>query len=209
MRKSVVIMSLVALVVLALVWLVLRDKASEPYSVQTAMLSGWKVVLGTGEDPWVVALEPPAALTASLFQQVSQKVGQPLVAPPHSALPLVLTQEHADALQGVYGSVDIRRMASGEIDGATTFEPVCIGHRIDSSTSPPGELFFLAFNSAAFDQLRFELQPDFPEHAGTAVYNPAALTPVLPIATRDKNFERWWPIHLEHATDCQAQVVVK
>jgi hypothetical protein len=208
-RKSVAIISLVTLVVLALVWFVRRDTGSEPYTVQTAMLSGWKVVFGAPEDPWVVALEPPAAFTTNLLQQVSQKAGQPVMAPPHSALPLVMRQEHADALQGVYGAVDIRRMATEEILETTRFEPVCIGHRIDSRSAPSREIFFLAFNSSEFNQLRIELTPDFPEHAGTGVYDPGALTPVLPIATTGQNFEQWWPIRVDRATDCQAQVVVK
>jgi hypothetical protein len=207
--KSLVIACVVAVVVLALVWSIVRDKGSEPYTVDAATLKGWKIVLGQPADPWVVAVEPPAALTASLFKQVSQKIGQPLVAPPHSALPLVMRKEHDEALQGVYGSVDIRRMADGEIDGTTTFQPVCIGHRVASSSSSPGELFFLAFNSPEFNHLRLELQPDFPEHAGTGVYDPGALTPILPIAMTTTEFERWWPIVLDPNIDCQAQVLAK
>lgn len=206
--KSLLILTAAAAVVLALVWSILRDTGSEPYSVADVTLRGWKVVLGEPEDPWVVAIEPPAALTASLFQQVSRKIGRRLIAPPHSALPLVMRTEHDDALQGVYGVVDIRRMATGEFDQSTRFEPVCIGHRVDAS-SRSGELFFLAFNSSAFSALRVELQPDFPEHAGTGVYDPGALTPILPIATTDTEFDRWWPIRLDQATDCQAQVTVK
>ena len=54
-----------------------------------------------------------------------------------------------------------------------------------------------------------ELQPDFPEHAGIGVYDPGALTPVLPIATTDTEFSRWWPIRLDRVSDCEAQVTVE
>ena len=208
-RKCLVVLTLATVLVAALVWSVLRDGRSRPYHVDRAALSGWKVVLGEAEDPWVVALEPPASLTTSLFEQVSAKVDRPLVAPPHAALPLVMRPEHADALQGVYGAVDIQRVARQTIDGASRFEAVCIGRRVDPQGAGSGELYFLAVDSPAFNALRLELRPDFPEHAGIGVYDPGALTPVLPIATTDTNFDRWWPIRLERVTDCQGEVTVE
>ena len=185
------------------------DPRWRPYHVDRAALSGWRVVLGAPEDPWIVALEPPASLTASLFQQVSTKAGRPLIAPPHTALPLVLRPEHDDALQGVYGAMDIQRMATQEIVVEPAFEPVCIGHRVDPQGGVPGELYFLAVNSPAFNALRLAIRPDFPEHAGIGVYDPGALTAVLPIATTGADFGRWWPIQFERITDCEAQVTVQ
>ena len=208
-RKFLVVLTLAAGVVLALLWGLLRDQRSRPYRVDRSALSGWKVVLGAPEDPWVVALEPPASLTTSLFQQVSTKVGRTLVAPRHAALPLVLRPEHDDALQGVYGAMDIERIARQEIAGEATFEPVCIGRRVGPQGGDPGVLYFLAVTSPAFDAVRLELRPDFPEHAGIGVYDPGALSPVLPIATTDTDFARWWPIRLERITDCEAQVTVE
>lgn len=218
-RKFAVVLALAAGVELALLWGLVRDRRSRPYHVDRAALSGWTVVLGAPEDPWVVALQPPASLTESLFQQVSAKSERPLVPPRHAALPLVVRPEHTDALQGVYGAMDIERIAKQAIAGESTFEPVCIGHRVlpagasakagDSQGSGSGELFFLAVSSPAFDALRMELQPDFPEHAGIGVYDPGALTPVLPIATTDTDFSRWWPIRLDRVSDCEAQVTVE
>jgi hypothetical protein len=196
-------------VVAALVWMVVLDQRSEPYSVDGAMLSGWKVAAGSVGDPWVIAVQPPAGLTATLFQQVSKKVGRRLVAPPHSAMPLVMRKEHDDALQGVFGVTDIARMARGTFSDASRFEPVCIGHLVDARNGSSGELFFLAVNSREFNDLRIEIQPDFPEHAGIGIYDAGSLTPILPIATTDNDFERWWPIRLDETVDCQAQVLVR
>jgi hypothetical protein len=207
--KSLLILTAATVVVAALVWLVLLDQRSEPYSIESRMLTGWQIVHGTSEDPWVMAMQPPAALVSSLFQQVEKKVGRSLVAPPHSALPLVMRKEHEDALQGVFGVTDIDRMARGTFGDTSRFEPVCIGHLVDRRDGSSGELFFLAVNSREFNDLRIEIQPDFPEHAGIGIYDASALTPILPIATTDKNFERWWPIKLDQAVDCQAQVLVK
>ena len=185
------------------------DQRSQPYTIDSTLLTGWKLVLGTAEDPWVIAVQPPAALTSSLFQQISRKVGRSLVAPPHSALPLVMRKEHDDALQGVFGVTDIDRMAHGTFTDSSRFEPVCVGHLVDDRNGSRGELFFLAVNSREFNDLRIEIQPDFPEHAGIGIYDAGALTPILPIATTDKDFERWWPIRLDEAVNCQAQVLVK
>ena len=207
--KSVLITVAVSAVVATLVWMVVLDQRSEPYSLDASMLTGWKLVLGTAEDPWVIAVQPPTSLTSSLFQQVSKKIGRSLVAPPHSALPLVMRKEHDDALQGVFGVTDIERMARGTFSDTSRFEPVCIGHLVDTRSGSSGELFFLAVNSREFNDLRIEIQPDFPEHAGIGIYDAGSLTPVLPIATTDKNFERWWPIRLDQTVDCQAQVLVK
>jgi hypothetical protein len=208
-RKFLLVVTLATAGVAALVWSVLRDRPSRPYHVDRAALSGWKVVLGAAEDPWVVALEPPASLAASLFQQVATKVDRPLLAPRHAALPLVMRPEHDTALQGVYGAADIQRVARQIIGSDARFDPVCIGHRVDPRGAASGELYFLAVASAAFNAVRLELQPDFPEHAGIGVYDPGALTPVLPIATTDTNFDRWWPIRLERLSDCQAEVTVE
>jgi hypothetical protein len=208
-RKFLLILTLAAGIVLGLLWGLRRDMRSRQYHVDRAALSGWTVVLGAPEDPWVVALEPPASLTTSLLQQVKTNVDRRVVAPRHAALPLVMRREHDEALQGVYGPADIQRMARQAIDGESTFEPVCIGRRIDPHGAASGELYFLAVTSPAFNALRLELQPDFPEHAGIGVYDAGALTPALPIATTGADFGRWWPIRLERITDCQAQVTVE
>ena len=106
-RNSLLIIFAAAVVVVALVLIVRLDKRSEPYSVDAAMLAGWKIVAGAPDDPWVVAVEPPTGLTASLFQQVSKKVGQGVIAPPHSALPLVMRKEHEDALRERCGQLQL------------------------------------------------------------------------------------------------------
>lgn len=206
--KVLLILVVPTLVIAALVSLIVIDRRSEPYSIDAAMLTGWKLMLGTAEDPWVIAAQPPDALRSSLFQQVSRKVGRVLTPPPHAALPLVMRKEHDDALQGVFGVTDIERMANGTFSSASRFDPVCIGHLVDRN-SGSGELFFLAVNSKEFNELRIEIQPDFPEHAGIGIYDAGSLTPILPIAMTETDFDRWWPIRLDEAVDCQAQVIVK
>lgn len=207
--KSLGIVLVLAVVVSALVWVILRNKASVPYEAAGGALSGWTIVVGAAGDPWVVALEPPRPLTMSLFEQLSRKVDVALVAPERPALPLVLQSEYNDALQGVYGIDSIVRIARDAGIESAQFEPVCVAHRLDRRGSPARELFFVLFDSPAFRQLRQDLAPNHPEHAGIGVYDPSTLTPVLAIAGTDLDFASWWPLIPDPPTDCQAPLFVK
>jgi hypothetical protein len=63
---------------------------------------------------------------------------------------------------------------------------------------------FVIFTSPEFQQMRLDLLPDFPEHAGTGIYEPGTVTPILPFAQRGGDFSRWWPLAVDPRTDCQA-----
>ena len=206
-RKVVLVLTLVG-VELGLLWGPLMDPRWLPYHIDRAALSGWRVVLGAPEDPWIVALEPPAALTTSLFQQVSTKAGRPLIAPPHTALPLVLRPEHDDALQGCTARWTSSGWRHRKSSSNRRSSPSASDTRRSARRRVRG-VCFLAVNSPAFNALRLAIRPDFPEHAGIGVYDPGALTAVLPIAATGTDFGRWWPIRLERITDCEAQVTVQ
>ena len=196
----------------ALSWLFLktiRDTISEPYSVNATALSGWEVVAGEPGDPALVALQPPALLSADLFQQVFQRTMQSLSAPARPSLPLVLQSEYADSLQGVLGVDRIMRLAHDSGLASARLEPVCIGRRRESAPGRAAELFFAVFNAPEFDEFRQALMPAQPEHGGTGVYDPAALRPILTIAATDRNFVRWWPITVDEKTDCEAPLLAR
>jgi len=206
--KGAVLLIVTAALVGGLVLMVVRDRASEPYVVSRSWLTGWNVVEGEPEDPWIVAARPPAALSDSLFRQLTNKTGRSLIAPPHADLPLVLRAEYADALQGVWATDEVMRAAQNAEIETTNFEPVCMGHKSRTDDRGTSEFFFVVVASAAFERLRDDLQPDFPEHAGIALYNPQALPAVIPIAATDRAFDRWWPLTFDPLTDCQAKITV-
>jgi hypothetical protein len=190
-------------------WRILRDSNTEPYRIDSAGLSGWTVVAAGPRDPALVALQPPPTLAADLFNQVSERTRQPLVAPAPALLPVVLKGEYADSLQGAIGIDHIMRLAQESDLQTVRFEPVCMGHRRDTAPGRSAELFFVLFHAPAFDGLRQELLPPQPEHGGVGVYDPAALRPILPIASTDGDFARWWPMSLAQNTDCKADLLVK
>jgi hypothetical protein len=206
--KSVIVLAASTLVVAVLVWTITRDRTSAPYTVARDGLSGWSIVQSSADEPWVVALQPPATVSSGLFRQLTSKLGRSLVALPRPSLPLVLRSEYDDALQGVYGIDFIVRTARDAGMESASFQPVCVGHHIEAGGAERREIFFVAFESPQFRELRDELVPPQPEHGGVGVYDPAALTPVLPVAASVSEFARFWPIAFDPPTDCQAQVFV-
>jgi hypothetical protein len=189
----------------AALWYALRRDTS-PYTVSAAALSDWTVVTSDGTDPWVVALQPPSTLTSALFADVSRRTRTTLIAPRHPALPLVLQTEFEEALQGVYGSDSVMRMAHDAGVDTTAFAPVCLAHRSASGPSGRAELYFVPFEAAAFNQFRVDLTPTEPEHAGIGIYAPGTLSPILIIGATDAHFERWWPLAFDRARDCVAEL---
>lgn len=207
--KSLLVLALAALVVGLLVWTIAGDRTTQPYTVQRSALSGWTVVTSRGDEPWLLGLQPPAALSASLFEQLSAKAGVALVAPAQTVLPLVLRAEYDDSLQGVYGMDSLVRIARDVGIENAVFEPICVAHRIEAGSQGPRQLFYIAFNSNGFRELRNGMMPAQPEHGGTGVYDPMALLPLLPVAASDGEFARWWPLAFDRRTDCQAPLFVQ
>ena len=207
-RLFVFIALAVVAVAAALTWFVSRERTRKPYLVPQAALSGWTLVTSDGTDPWVVGAQPPDALTRSLFEEVSRRAGRTLVAPPHPALALVLRSEFDDGLQGVYGTDSVLRIASDAGIESVRFQPVCLGHRTSTGQGGRADLYFVAFDSPAFNQMRVDLLPAQPEHAGVGVYEPATLTPILIVGATDNAFDRWWPLTFDPARDCEADLAL-
>lgn len=195
-----------ALAVVALVWTLGRGFGAHPLTIPSASLSNWTLVTSDGTDPWVAAAQPPAALTAELLRQVGQQAGQPLVTPRHPGVPLVLRSEFDDALQGVYGVDEVLRIARDSGVDTATFQPVCIARKVSGTGEARSELYFLILDAPAFNQMRIDLSPTQPEHAGIGTYDPGTVTPVLVIGATGGNIDQWWPLTVDRATDCQAAI---
>jgi hypothetical protein len=176
-------------------------RSSGPSAIDAAELSGWTIVTGRDGEPGVVALQPPVHLTGNLFQDLLVRVGQPLMAPSRTVMPLVLQTEYEDSLQGVLSVDDVVRLARESGVDTARFEPICVGHRHRASERASGRLFFVVFDSPAFADFRQRLLPLHTEHGGVSVYDPGALRPILAVAATDRAFDRWWPITVERS-DC-------
>jgi hypothetical protein len=188
----------------ALGWYLTHRIDSTPVSIASHTLERWRLVTSDGTDPWIVGMQPPEALTSALYKEASRRAGRPLVTPPHPAIPLVLRSEFDDGLQGVYGTDSVLRIARDAGIEDSTFTPVCLAHRMTAGPSGRADVYFVPFASAAFNQMRVDLVPAQPEHAGIGVYEPSTLTPVLIVGASDGTFDRWWPLHFDQPSDCEA-----
>jgi hypothetical protein len=190
----------------ALVWTLGQGFGGQPLSVPPSSLSNWTLVVSDGTDPWIVAAQPPASLSSELLRQVTARAGRPLATPRHPGLPLVLRSEFDDALQGVYGVDEVIRIARDTGVDSATFQPVCIARKVSGSGSAQSELYFLVLDAPAFNQMRIDLTPTQPEHAGIGMYDPATVTPVLIIGSTSSTLDQWWPLTVNRAADCQAML---
>lgn len=177
-------------------------------TLSASAFANWPIIVSDGTDPWIVALAPPAGIMATLSAEVTRRAGRPLFAPPHPGVPLVLRTEFDEALQGVYGTDSVLRMAHDVSVDATRLQPVCLAHRVSNGPSGRAEIFFVPFESPEFWQLRADLTPIEPEHAGVGVYDPSTLSPILIVGATDANFDRWWPLPFDAATDCVGVVAM-
>lgn len=192
----------------AAAWWFRTRRDTPPASIPAAVLSSWTLVVGNGGEPWIVGLKPSDSLGGLLFEQAARHEGRPLVRPPYQAVPLVLQSEFADSLQGVYGSDSIVRMArEGGIETAT-FHPVCLAHQSVDTRSGHVDLYFVPFDAPAFAQLRADITPLEPEHAGIGIYEPGLLTPILIVGATTNAFDELWPIRFDSERDCEEPIQI-
>lgn len=201
---------LALLVVLAggLAWVWLRSRTEMSVTFAPGDFSSWPIIVSNGTDPWIAALAPPTDLLAKLSGEVTRRAGRALVAPPHPGLPFVLRTEFDEGLQGVYGTDSVVRMARDAGLDVAHLQPVCLAHRRSEGPAGRAEMYFVPFESAEFSQLRVDLTPSEPEHAGVGIYDPSTLTPILIVGATDANFERWWPLRFDAAADCVGTVTM-
>ena len=169
------------------------------------MLANWPIVVSDGSDPWLVAARPPQAFVDLLVQDVRRRATRPVVAIPAPALPLVLRAEFEEGLQGVYGTDSVLRIAREAGVDRAPCAAACLAHRSVNGD----DLYYVPFTSAAFNQMRVDLVPPQPEHAGIGVYEPSTLSPILHLATTSGSLDRWASVPLDPSSDCEEDLVIE
>lgn len=190
----------------AAVWIGTR-RDTTPYTLPPQAEPRWALVTSDGTDPWIVGVAPPESLLTALVSQVKSRTDRTLVSPAHMAIPLVLRSEFDESLQGAFGIDSVNRMAADlGLDASRAFEPVCLARRTVQGADGDADLYFVPFTSSAFDELRVALMPEHPEQAGIGMYDPGLLTPVLVIGATENGFDTWWPLRVDPARDCEAEI---
>ena len=179
--------------------------ARAPYKIDPALLSGWTLAAAPPGDPAVVEAKPPSKLLDELFRQVSRRTSHHLVPAARAAVPLVLSDEYADSLQGALSVQDIISVGEGVGLDTARFEPVCIAERHRENGD---ELYYAVFDAPLFDQFRYELTPLFPEQAGAGIYYPPAVRLMMAVAATSTAVDGWWPIGVNPQDDCSVSLQV-
>ncbi len=202
----VLVYTLTAGIIGALLWALAGDDQSRPLTIERLTLSGWRIVAGAPADPWVVAAQPPDALIDRLRERIARTTARPLVPLARVVLPLILRQEFEDSLQGIYGIDRLMRLAEDAGIQTARFDPVCVAQRIDAGR---GALVFVALDAPEYWRYRADVEPFQPEQGGSGLFDPGALTPVLPVAATAADTAAWWPLKTDPLTDCLAPLLVE
>src|SRR4051812_48429174 len=215
MAKRVLTRTAIVLVALAaLSWLFLktvRDTNAEPYLIDRAGLSGWTLALEdpAAGGPALLVLRPPVSLAGDVFQQIFHRTGVSLAGPTRAGMPIVLASEYAAGLQTVVTPDELLEMARAAGLEKEAVVPVCMGVTQDPLSGRPSQRFFLVFESHAFSQLRDDLARLRETRAASGSFDPAALRPIVPVASFEPDFHRWWPFQVDPARDCQTGLAVR
>ena len=213
--RSVLVRTLVGLVALSvLAVLFLRSAQSSreaPYAVEEESLSPWILVLEPEGDmlgSWL-ALSPPAQL-AGIGREVFARGGETVHYPNPTSLPLILRSEFDRALAGTLTAEDVMDIARTTGIESAMFEPQCMALRRISGPGPPRGVYFIVFDTAAFDQFRQQVSEALGRAGPNAsLFDPAALSPVLLVAGLDGNFSGWLPLRANPDVDCLAPIEVQ
>jgi hypothetical protein len=215
MARRILKRAAIAVVALAAVsWLFLktaRETNAEPYQVDRAALSGWTLAL---EDPdaggaALLVLRPPVQLTGDVFQQIFHRSGVSLARPARAAMPIVLAGEYAEALKAVVTPDELMNLARAAGLEKEAAVPVCMGVTKDPRSGRLSQRFFLVFESSAFSRLRAELGRLHQARGAAGDFRPSALLPIVPVASFEPDFDRWWPFQVDTARDCQTAIALR
>jgi len=186
-----------------------RSSRSAPYSIARAELAGWTVMVepsGGGPTSPVLTLRAPAAFTKGLFNQVFHRAMESLASPADAGIPLVLRGELDRGLGGrVTPEALLAAARAAGLDGAPV-APRCMGLRRISTPTSTRHLYFVLFDMPAFARFRQEIGA---LAGGATGFDPAALSPAMPVASPDSHFDDWLPLRADAGTDCVAPIAAE
>lgn len=188
----------------------LQSTRAEPYDVNASQLSGWVAAVDPPGAPTgaALSLRPPTPLSQALFRQVFARAMETLNAPATPGVPLILQREFEQAFTGRVSPEQLLASARQAGLESARLEPVCLIHPRVSEPGRSRHLFAAVFRAPEFDRFRREAGAlAEAAGAGSGVFDPGALVPVLFIAASDPAFATWLPMRIDLARDCVAPIV--
>ncbi len=215
MRRRTLIKILVGIVALGVLGVLFVRSAqstrAEPYEVARNHLVGWTLAAdATPTRPGtLLVIRPEAVFTADLFRQVFLRAGESLNGPNPPAMPLLLAGELDSAAPGTLTADALLALARDSGLESTPFEPRCMAYRRVSEPSLTRQVYFVRFESRAFDEFRRQVAQRLSAGGSATAFNPAALSPVLIIGATDAAFNSWLPLQRPQVDDCLAPITVR
>lgn len=189
-----------------------KQTAAEPYVLNQAAMTGWRLSLEPPDERSlaILSLRPPVHSVTELFQEIFRRTMQSLRALDPPLVPLVLLSEYNIALRRVFSGSELLDQAETLGLGGARFTPVCVAVRRELRDGQPRELFYILFDAPEFSTFRDELARLFVERGGErGTFDPLALSPVMPIAATDPDFTSWLPLQASREGDCRAPIAVQ
>ena len=59
------------------------------------------------------------------------------------------------------------------------------------------------------ERIQEQVREEVSQMLATEVRDPGALRPIVPVASFEPDFQRWWPFQVDPARDCQTGLVVR
>ncbi len=197
--------------IIALPWLFLktaRDTIAEPYEVDDAALTGWRLVLTDPGQPGlsVLGLQPPPSLVPGLFDQVFKRTMESMTSPSADILPVVLHNEFQSGLREVLAPDKLLQAARDAGLEEARLEAVCMGVKREPFGNRSRQLYFVLFEAPAVVAFRQQLGRLAAEGGVPGAFGATPFDLVLPISGSDARFASWFPIAVDRVRDCQAPV---
>lgn len=208
--KRILIRLLMVVVALAVIGFLfmrsVQSTRSAPYTIEPAHLQNWTFAIEPGNAPnsVLIAARPPRELASTLFRQLFTRLAESLNGPTLPMVPLLLQDEFNRSFAGRVSSGDLLAAAREAGVEAERFEPRCMGYRRESAPGVTRQLYFVVFDAPSFTRFREGIATMAAPGTG---YDPAALSPVMPTAASDPDFNRWLPIRVTE-NDCVASIEV-
>ena len=198
-----------AAAIVVLPWLFLktvRDTIAEPYEIDDATLTGWRLVLTDAAQPAVsvIGLRPPTSLVPVLFDQLFNRTMESMTSPGENILPIVLQREFQTGLRTVLSPGEMLQAARDAGLEEARLEPVCMGVKRELFAGRSRQLYFVLFEAPAVVAFRQQLGRLAAERGGAATVGSTTFDLVLPIGGSDARFASWFPMEVDRVTDCQA-----
>jgi hypothetical protein len=204
--------ALVAVAVLAVLFVrSARSAGSQPFTIVRQDLSGWRLILPPADDPLgsSLSIAPKGELMKPLARDLFARMGETLHYPP-AAMPIVLRGEFERAMAGVLTPESLLEAARAAGLESASFQPRCMARQRVSAPGVVRGVYFLLFDLPELTRFREQVGQQLRAAGGdAALFDPAALSPVLLAAALDGNHGSWLPLRADPDVDCFAPVVVE